>query len=363
MNVFKKIKSILRKIVGVINFYISTKNTCEVPKDGKYAVLNLSGFLINADAGRYSFILCKYLNYSGYKIVMKLDRPFFTRSATYKELLLKQYFKFIRVYNSNKDSITLFEDGSKIKTIKLYYGFKYSKENIDAYYLPFSSHPFYFQTAQLTDERLILRKREKKINIFFAGNIDKNLYSNNLQEEFSSIISRVNVLEHIQKNHKDDLIQVSDKAVLYELLDSPVTVNKLVICEAKTPQESWLEILSSCNFYLCLPGVRMPWSHNATEAMSVGAIPIIQYGNLFHPPLEHMKNCITYNSYEELDDAVHIALHLGKEELATLRSAAINYYETYLAPEAVVQAVVNFSESKELAMDIAIPFLELNDRF
>ena len=46
----------------------------------------------------------------------------------------------------------------------------------------------------------------------------------------------------------------------------------------------WLPTLAAARFFLCCPGGRQPLCHNLIEAMSVGTIPIIEYGDRITPP-------------------------------------------------------------------------------
>jgi hypothetical protein len=60
--------------------------------------------------------------------------------------------------------------------------------------------------------------------------------------------------------------------------------------------------LSHFNFFLACPGFIMPYSHNVVEAMSVGAIPVIQdtYAHMFFPTLKHNINAIIFTDLGDL---------------------------------------------------------------
>jgi hypothetical protein len=361
MKVYEQLKFVSGKLAKVLEFYAKTKTSAGNLEDGKYAVLNLSNFLLHSDMGRYSFLLCQYFAYSGFKIVIKLDRRFFTIPSPYKQLMLKQDFIFVRNANTGMDTIVLSQNNIS-KTVRLTYGYRLIKDVMEAYYLPYPPHPFFFLDQVPDASYLTLRSTQRKIKIFFAGNVDQKLYSKGVLERFfSGIISRAKMLEHVQEKFKEEAILVTDDKVLYRILDSEHRLNKIIINVARTPQSTWLEILSRSHFFICLPGVSMPWSHNAVEAMSVGTIPIIQYNHLFTPPLEHMKNCISFGSYEEFDRAVSIALSLDEEQLIQLKNGVIEYYDTYLNTNRVVDKVTSFLDSPGTVLNIAVPFLDVNN--
>lgn len=81
----------------------------------------------------------------------------------------------------------------------------------------------------------------------------------------------------------------------------------------------------------------MPLCHNLIEALAAGAIPILQYPQYLGPALEDGVNCLTFNDEEELCSVINRALNMGEEELAVLRTNAVNYYSRYLQPGFLAQ--------------------------
>jgi hypothetical protein len=88
--------------------------------------------------------------------------------------------------------------------------------------------------------------------------------------------------------------------------------------------------LAKSDFFLCCPGVVIPQSHNAVEAMAVGTIPIIQYSEMFHPNLVHGVNCIAYRDEKELIAYTNLCFEMCDLEITKLRNGVIDYYEAYL---------------------------------
>jgi hypothetical protein len=132
---------------------------------------------------------------------------------------------------------------------------------------------------------------------------------------------------------------------------------QIVISETKTKDEDWLNFLATSDFFIAPPGFRYPWCHNAIEAMSVGTIPILQYSNLFSPQLRHLENCLQYQSKEELENVVKLALTLGQEEISRLKQNVVHYFEDHLSPNAIVKRIKELAESGQKKVDISIPYI------
>ncbi len=121
-----------------------------------------------------------------------------------------------------------------------------------------------------------------------------------------------------------------------------------MVCEASScyiPQATFLDVLSGCAFFLAAPGVAVPMCHNVVEAMSVGAVPVLNYPEQFDPPLEHRVNCLAFSTADELTRCVREALSMDEGRVAALRLGALAYYKRYLSPEAVVGSILRSKET------------------
>src|SRR5205823_2507023 len=58
----------------------------------------------------------------------------------------------------------------------------------------------------------------------------------------------------------------------------------------------YLRFIGACDFFLAPPGCAMPLSHNLIEAMSLGAIPILNYGDYLDPPLRDGVDCLAFST-------------------------------------------------------------------
>lgn len=361
MDLERKFKNIPSKIIQLLRYLFHTKTNAKIHAVYNTAVVNFSNGILNKDKGRYSFILCQLLKFSGFKVILRVNREYFSKGAPYKMMLLNQRFRLIRNAGQEKNSVVLYEKNKKRKTIVFAYGKALINKKIDAYYMPYTLHPRFYQEYLKTPDFELYRKLERRTRIIFAGNFNRELYSKSiLKELFPGTISRVEVLDHIKDKFSDNpvVLHSSTKEHLYGLLSGTTARHKFIISEARTPDEDWLSILSKTDFYLCLPGVKMPWSHNAFEAMAVGTIPILQYNNLFYPSLKHLENCITYNDYTSLGQVILEVLDMSPEQVAAMKQAVIDYYDAYLATERTVEKIESFFKSEEESLCIALPFLD-----
>jgi hypothetical protein len=364
MYIKQKLKHTSSKIKNLFKYFYYTQRSLEPNLDAKTAVVHLSGSLLNKDMGRYAFIICQMLKFSGFQLVVKVDPDFFN-NAPYKNMLRKQGFEFVRSTSLKPDSISFHGHDLRKKVISLIFGDGLPEHKVEAYHLPYPLHPRFYGTHLNNSDFDVYRKQKRTTRIIFSGNFDRKLYSKPiLKERFPGTISRVEALDHISAKHAEDsrILRTATKEDLYRRLGSKPEVREFIISEARTPDEDWLSILSKGDFYLCLPGVGMPWSHNAIETMALGTIPILQYNELFYPPLEHLKNCISYSSYDSLDEAIQMALTMSEEQVKEMKEAVIKYHDQYLATSQTLDRIQSFVQSDEESMFLTLPFLEKNKR-
>lgn len=349
---YKELHNVLRNAL----FYLrKTSKKNNIPEHSKVALINLDKKIMNQANGRFSFILCKYFENAGFKVVIKTNLYYYLVLRTYKKLLLEQNYVFVKRMPSPLSSIVIINSGKK-QLIRIHYALQ-ENQKVD-YTVPFPMHPV--QVIDYKDNVLkTLRNTRRTINMFFAGNNEKNEYSSNKLNQKFNVISRYDVINFL-KNDLDKAIPVdtiSEREALYKLLQTEGTKAGIAISEVKTNDADWFKFLSRSNFFIAPPGVRYPWCHNSIEAMGVGTIPILQYSNLFYPHLEHKKNCLTYNNYNELEDAIKTAFTMEEDKIAIMRQHAIDYFEMYLSPDALVKKIKDFAESNDAETNIVIPYI------
>jgi glycosyltransferase involved in cell wall biosynthesis len=99
-------------------------------------------------------------------------------------------------------------------------------------------------------------------------------------------------------------------------------------------------VLANTDFHLSFPGMVMPWTHSVVEAMSMGAIPILQFPQLFDPPLRHGIDCIAFTGPADLADAIREALASSRERIQEMSAHVRTYYRSHLSPEVVVERLL-----------------------
>lgn len=80
----------------------------------------------------------------------------------------------------------------------------------------------------------------------------------------------------------------------------------------------------------------MPHSHNMIEAMSVGTIPVTQYGRHLHPPLRDRCDCVAYSDLADLDSILEELMLMDPEDIEGLRSGVRDYFSDHIDPKHVV---------------------------
>jgi len=252
----------------------------------------------------------------------------------------------------DEENHTLLNNKEIGKKIKLNYDYytphQEDEKNIT---MPYFMHPEVYCSGICRTIKGI-RKNQKTIRLFFAGTYDEKAYT----ELFHfKELNRSQILGIIQEYYKDKLEIIHNREAL-ELLFTKNSIPEILFVVTKNTvndihkyildQKELFHFYSKSNFVLCPPGLCIPHCHNVIEAMSVGAIPVLNYARFFPPPLEHMKNCISFNTREELILRIHEILHLSQGEINELHKNVINYYEQYLAPERFAERIINYRESE-----------------
>ncbi|EMI17354.1 ATPase [Rhodopirellula maiorica SM1] len=124
-------------------------------------------------------------------------------------------------------------------------------------------------------------------------------------------------------------IVANDAAVPIRLQDS-----------AETPiaPSQWLPFLAQHRFFVCCPGAAQPMCHNLIEAMSVGTIPLIEYGDRLRPQLTDGENAICFRGADGLRDAIDRIHQLSASRLDEMSQSAAAYYDNHLCGKTFLAA-------------------------
>ena len=212
-------------------------------------------------------------------------------------------------------------------------------------FMPYPVHPL-LSGSDLPARLEKLRNNEKKLRIFFSGDIKG--YTKNRIRYPNTKLPRLEVIGTILEKSGDKTIHVKDENTLKGLFGGDF-VNRCVIVDTSelwVDPKDWLPDLSKTDFFICPPGYCMPMCHNVIEAMAVGAIPIINYPEWFNPTLEHMENCIVFDDKEDLIRKIEDVLEMGQQTISEMRDKVIDYYENRLRPRTFINNIESREENK-----------------
>jgi hypothetical protein len=289
--------------------------------------------------GRYGFQLINYLHLAGYHIAFYKSGAFLYNLHGYDRLLFKlpgvSFFKK-KIINTQKqvDFLFLTNNGNVKAPVACNITYElsldyFSKKNDSApsvLRLPFFIHP-------RMNQYLPIKKQKRRNRILFYG-CDDALYDSELIKNWFQLMSRSEVYRIIEKSGLD-FISPDSYELLEQQLNNPEVTNAFFFLnssEVWIPGQRWMNIISSFDFFISTPGVSMPHSHNVIEAMSVGTIPIIQYGHWFNPSLTDLVNCVSYNSISDLISIINSVSGLSNERVLQLRDGVTQYYNDHINP-------------------------------
>ena len=232
-------------------------------------------------------------------------------------------------------------NGERRKTVTLdydYYEPTHGGGEKPALYFPYYMHPDVYKKG-IDGQCNKLRGTEKSIRLLFAGSFDERVYRDNLRFD---MMNRYDVCKTVIDAFGEK-VTIVDTPQKLEELKSGETASDIVFIITKSlennlqkhllDQTGYLEMVSRSWFFLSPPGVKIPHSHNLIESMAVGTVPVFNYNRYFYPPLEDGKNCLAFETGDELITAVQTCLSMNEEQRAQIRREALAFYDTYLAPE------------------------------
>lgn len=227
-------------------------------------------------------------------------------------------------------------------------------------FMPYAMNPSTYSTGQYANIKN-LQNTSRKIRLFFAGNVDPTYYSSiqpqSILNDFK-IMPRTMVIETVSSYLSNEKIDIKDWQQMELILNSNYRQKCIIIETNKinfnVPQTRWLEALAKSDFFICAPGVTAPLCHNAIESMSVGTIPITNYANWFFPSLEHLKNCIKFDTKEDLIKVLELVMSMEKSQIEQLRTNVIEYCEKYLSCDSFLANTI-YSSKSELTVFMNLP--------
>jgi len=226
-------------------------------------------------------------------------------------LELKNESSYEYLTNYNLDALN--KSFAKTYFLNFYYLPKFKIKGFD---LPYFMNPLIYKYGlDKVNFNLNLIRIKKILFLGYPVHYDYNLPYNKI---FFNKINRYKVTQFIKNNFPDVFLQSNYSSFYFKL--------------NRVPVKNYLNYLAKFDFYLCLPGFIMPFSHNVVEAMRVGAIPVIQYPELFSPELKDRVNCLVF---KDLDDLKRINSYVNKltlDEIKVMRKNVLLYYNSFMNP-------------------------------
>lgn len=298
----------------------------------KHVYFNLSNPRIY---NRYAYALAKFFLLEDYDIIFpKTFKQFryLHQKETYLGLVSKEEGVFFR--NRMKHDACFEINDNNLSGD--YFSFLIEK-NSDGYYIPIAQHPLMYADNLWNLE---VKISKKKNSVFMIGNFNEEGYKR-IENTSLNVISRPQIYNHLKQTKT--LTAINTKAQLDQFIDSTQD-HKCILVKRQDFSIAMKNIrptLASFNFFMACPGFIMPYAHNIVEAMSVGAIPIIQdvYAELFFPALQNTINAIIFTSLSDLSEKIELAYNLDSNTLEQMQAHVTNYYNTYLTPKAVINAI------------------------
>ncbi|GAA5506143.1 hypothetical protein [Novipirellula caenicola] len=188
--------------------------------------------------------------------------------------------------------------------------------------MPYPMHPATLRHSD-TESRVALRSKFTREAILFAGS-QKSKYGHQKMKQSFGVLSRLHILQVLSE------FAANDVAIPIRLQDS-----------AETPIASsqWLPFLAQHRFFVCCPGAAQPMCHNLIEAMSVGTIPLIEYGDRLRPQLTDGENAICFRGADGLRDAIKRIQQLPESRLDAISRSAAAFYDEHLCGKTFLAAV------------------------
>lgn len=329
-----------RRIIRYIKFlWVLTKSSF-FPAKKKSVYFDVSEVSIN----RYLYSFFKMFQLEGYSVYVP-------RNIELANVLSKNKGEFKYASCLVSEGVVKFGKPSGMEP------FTFSKDQlcndyfnfeIEGYRVPMSCYPwFYKRYARFKNYRV---NELRKHSIFMSGNIDDQYYDQISKNKlFETIPSRLKTADYLRKTSFFYPLRTAEELDVF--LNGNVDKKVIIIDSSKDfriPLDNLAYTLNQFSFYLALPGIIIPQSHNLMEAMLCGCIPVIyrDYANLLDPPLEPFKNAIIFSSLKELEDLVEKVFQMKAMDIQRMRSNVEAYYQSYLTPSAVVKKVIQNHSAK-----------------
>jgi hypothetical protein len=303
---------------------------------------------IEYDSGKGLFSLVWFLSQGGYEVHMKHRPRFVANVGEYSRLILCMPSVVLTGQAPTMVKPHLFfsdhqgEPHAGCRSIRLGYDL-FHAENQTCMRLPLGLHPYIYQRGVYARVKEFADNDERPLVGFFAGRMVEDAYNNSVIREMFGKLTRFEFFDALRP-------LVEDGRCLYPESKAEIREggqDKLVVWDGsdeKIKLEEYMKLLSRSRFALCPAGTHFPHCHNSIEAMSMGAIPILEHPEMFYPGLEDGKNCLAFEGRTGLFEKVQTALEMPERLVKEMRANVLRYYAANLAPESIVERIENNQE-------------------
>lgn len=328
-------RSFLRNLRDIASLY---RNSRTVNPSGRCLVVCIRDF----HHGRYGYLLISYFSQAGYHIYFHRSLSFLSRLHGYDRAVFQ--LRGVGIFSRNKlkgerdiDFLGLNADGfipSRIPFQKRFFidlDYFNPETTADTLRIPYYIHPL-MQRHPFKPKPGSSRHR-----VLMYGQPDLE-WSPALIRDHFGLLPRSEVFSHLHSG-SFEWVRPSDYNALEHFLATPVDGPDACLIDSRTcwiPAGQWLRVLSCFDFFIATPGVSMPHAHNMIEAMSVGTIPVTQYGRHLHPPLQDRVDCISFVDLSQLDGVLDELMGMSPAEIERIRSGVAKYFSDQIDPTQVV---------------------------
>lgn len=330
-----------------------------VTYDRRAVVLEMTTPQLQFDCGRHLNALAIHTRMIGSPFYVRCSRVLLAAMARKlfgRDLLLDTNFHWLRPDEPLPENAVVLRDGVTRPTL-CGDGGSHSHARLmigrdcvpGADVMPYPMHPHTLARLPAVDLPS-LRQIPHPRGIFFAGRLKTNYV--NVRNRFG-VMNRLEMIQCLRENFAD---RVRNRFDVHESEQS------ITLVDAKTQglsSEEWLPTLARHAFFVGCPGVCQPMCHNVIEAMSVGTIPILEYGDRFTPELSDGVHAICFQGPEGLVDAVRRIDRMTAFEIQHMRGQVSAYYEEHLRGDRFLAEIRDRAPGSH-DMLISMPFHDVN---
>lgn len=314
------------------HFYHVLFRSPTVPVRSKKVFMELETLALN----RYLYNFIKFFLLSGYTVYLPKNKKVVSSLARKKgEFIYSSWIltEGVKLGQPKQPHLRL---SKEVLSNDYFSNFKDSTR----YQVPMSEFPAMYRFNVPLPRRK--NAKDRKNSVFMTGNISDALYRNISQQGLFSLPSRGEMAGFLHK--QPYYLDIKTRVDLNRFLTSGEDKKVILIDTSKDFRIPYVElktVLGHFNFFLALPGIWIPQSHNVIEAMSVGCIPVLhkEYAESFKPSLQHFINAIIFESFESLDENIKAIFNFQENEIENMQENVTHYYSNYLIPGAVVREI------------------------